>query len=125
VLFNFHGYPSAVHQLIHRRPHQERFHVSGYVEEGTTTTPFELLAMNGVDRFNLAIQALSRADIAVSEVVRGMSGEFAVRTVPGAREAIDTFTRRRQETRDRIRELGDDPDEIKNWVWSSGEPVPA
>ena len=47
------------------------------------------------------------------------------RTVPGAREAIDTFTRRRQETRDRIRELGDDPDEIKNWVWSSGEPVPA
>jgi xylulose-5-phosphate/fructose-6-phosphate phosphoketolase len=123
VLFNFHGYPSAVHQLIHRRPHQERFHVSGYVEEGTTTTPFELLAMNGVDRFNLAIQALSRADIAVSEFVRGMSGEFAVRTVAGAREAIDTFSRRRDEIRREIRESGDDPPEIKEWLWPSGEPV--
>lgn len=125
VLFNFHGYPSAVHQLIHRRPHQERFHVSGYVEEGTTTTPFELLAMNGVDRFNLAVQALSRADIAVSEFVRGMSGEFAVRTVPGAREAINTFSRRREEIRREIRELGDDPAEIKDWLWASGEPVMA
>jgi xylulose-5-phosphate/fructose-6-phosphate phosphoketolase len=123
VLFNFHGYPSAVHQLIHRRPHQERFHVSGYVEEGTTTTPFELLAMNGVDRFNLAIQALSRADIAVSEFVRGMSGEFAVRTVAGAREAIDTFSRRRDDIRREIRERGDDPPEIKEWLWPSGEPV--
>src|SRR5205085_6601307 len=88
VIFNFHGYPSAVHQLIHRRPRQERFHVRGYAEEGTTTTPFELLAMNGVDRFQLAIDALSRADIGVSEMVRGMSGAFAVRTIPGAREAI-------------------------------------
>ena len=38
VLFNFHGYPSAIHQLIHRRPQQARFHVRGYIEEGTTTT---------------------------------------------------------------------------------------
>jgi xylulose-5-phosphate/fructose-6-phosphate phosphoketolase len=124
VIFNFHGYPSAVHQLIHRRPRQERFHVRGYAEEGTTTTPFDLLAMNGVDRFQLAIDALSRADISVSEMVRGMSGAFAVRTVPGAREAIDRFSRRRTELRRLVREQGDDPPEIKNWVWPSEEPVP-
>ena len=78
VIFNFHGYPSAIHQLIHRRPAQERFSVRGYAEEGTTTTPFELLAMNGVDRFQLAIDALLRADVEASEAVRGMSGAFAV-----------------------------------------------
>jgi xylulose-5-phosphate/fructose-6-phosphate phosphoketolase len=123
VILNFHGYPSAIHQLIHRRPRQERFHVRGYVEEGTTTTPFDLLAMNGVDRFQLAIDALSRADIAVSEMVRGMSGAFAVRNVPGAREAIEKFSAHRDELRRQVREAGDDPDEIKNWVWPSGEPV--
>ena len=120
VIFNFHGYPSAVHQLIHRRPRQERFHVSGYAEEGTTTTPFELLAMNGVDRFQLAIQALSRADIAVSEMVRGMSGEFAIRSISGARSAIEKLAQRRAELRRQILELGDDPPEIKDWVWPTG-----
>ena len=84
VLFNFHGYPSAIHQLIHRRPQQARFHVRGYIEEGTTTTPFDLLAMNGVDRYQLAIEALTRADILAAEMLPGMSGEFAVRAVPDA-----------------------------------------
>ena len=79
VIFNFHGYASAVHQLIHRRPAQERFSVRGYAEEGTTTTPFELLAMNGVDRFQLAIDALSRADEGIAEGLGAMSGQFAVR----------------------------------------------
>jgi xylulose-5-phosphate/fructose-6-phosphate phosphoketolase len=123
VIFNFHGYPSAVHQLIHRRPRQERFHVRGYAEEGTTTTPFDLLAMNGVDRFQLAIDALSRADIAVSEFVRGMSAAFAVRAIPGAREAIEKFSQRLDQLRRQVREQGDDPDEIKNWKWASGELV--
>ncbi len=120
VIFDFHGYPSAVHQLIHRRPHQERFHVRGYSEEGTTTTPFDLLAMNGVDRFQLAIDALSRADVSVSEFVRGMSGAFAVRTVTGAREAIDILTLRRTELRRQVRDLGDDPPEVKDWTWPGG-----
>jgi hypothetical protein len=81
--------------------------------------------MNEVDRFQLAIDALSRADIGVSELVRGMSGAFATRNVPGAREAIDKFAQRRRELREQVRVLGDDPEEIKNWVWPSGEPVVA
>jgi xylulose-5-phosphate/fructose-6-phosphate phosphoketolase len=121
VIFNFHGYPSAVHQLIHRRPRQERFHVRGYVEEGTTTTPFDLLAMNGVDRFQLAIEAVSRADIGVSEFVRGMSGEFAVRSIQGAGDAVQTFSKRLAELRRQVREDGDDPPEITGWSWTDGD----
>jgi phosphoketolase len=73
--------------------------------------------MNGVDRFQLAIEALSRADTAISETVRSMSGQFAIRSIPGAREAIDAFSKRLAELRARTRELGDDPPEIKNWAW--------
>jgi xylulose-5-phosphate/fructose-6-phosphate phosphoketolase len=63
VVFNFHGYPSAVKQLLWERPKHERFTINGYREEGTTTTPFTLLAMNGVDRFHVAIQAVRAASI--------------------------------------------------------------
>ncbi|HEY1357709.1 MAG TPA: phosphoketolase family protein [Thermoleophilaceae bacterium] len=117
VLFNFHGYPSAVHQLIHRRPLQERFHVRGYVEEGTTTTPFDLLAMNGVDRYTLAIEALSRIDVGASEAVRGASGAFAVRDVEGAQDTIEQFRSKLKELRAYIREEGNDPPEILEWTW--------
>jgi xylulose-5-phosphate/fructose-6-phosphate phosphoketolase len=118
VIFSFHGYPSAVHQMLHRRPKQERFHVRGYAEEGTTTTPFELLAMNGVDRFELAIQALSRADVDAAEAVHGMSGEFAVRTIPKAVAAIERLKARREELRRYVRAEGNDPPEILSWTWS-------
>ncbi|MFC5904048.1 hypothetical protein [Streptomyces zhihengii] len=58
VVLDFHGYPSAVHQLLHGRPRPERFPVRGYVEEGTTTTPYDLLLSNGVSGHDLAITAL-------------------------------------------------------------------
>jgi xylulose-5-phosphate/fructose-6-phosphate phosphoketolase len=61
VVFAFHGYPGAVHQLLHGRPEPQRFHVRGYVEEGTTTTPFDMVVLNGMSRFHLAIEALRRA----------------------------------------------------------------
>jgi xylulose-5-phosphate/fructose-6-phosphate phosphoketolase len=125
VIFNFHGYPSAVHQLIHRRPRQERFHVRGYAEEGTTTTPFDLLAMNGVDRYQLAIEALSRVDAGVSEMVRGMSGGFAVRDFVNAQDTIEKFRAKLAEHRKYIRDVGNDPPEITNWAWSGGETVRA
>ncbi len=61
VVFAFHGYAGAVHQLLHRRPHPGRFHVRGYREEGTTTTPFDMVVLNQTSRFHLAMLALKHA----------------------------------------------------------------
>jgi xylulose-5-phosphate/fructose-6-phosphate phosphoketolase len=60
VIFAFHGYPRRIHELVHGRPHEERFHVRGYIEEGTTTTPFDMTVLNHMSRFHLAIQAVRR-----------------------------------------------------------------
>src|SRR5680860_1047222 len=125
VIFNFHGYASAVHQLIHRRPAQERFSVRGYAEEGTTTTPFELLAMNGVDRFQLAIDAIGRADVGIAEGLGAMSGQFAVREIGQANEAIEALKSRRAELRAYVVEEGNDPPEILEWSWHRPTTAPA
>jgi xylulose-5-phosphate/fructose-6-phosphate phosphoketolase len=61
VVFAFHGYPGAVHQLLHGRPSPGRFHVRGYREEGTTTTPFDMVVLNETSRFHLAMLALTHA----------------------------------------------------------------
>lgn len=61
VVFAFHGYPGAVHQLLHGRPDPGRFHVRGYREEGTTTTPFDMVVVNQTSRFHLAMLALQHA----------------------------------------------------------------
>jgi xylulose-5-phosphate/fructose-6-phosphate phosphoketolase len=61
VVFAFHGYPSAVHHLVHGRPMPHRFHVRGYQEEGTTTTPFDMVVRNEISRYDLCIEALDRA----------------------------------------------------------------
>jgi xylulose-5-phosphate/fructose-6-phosphate phosphoketolase len=61
VIFAFHGYPGAVHAILHGRPEAPRFHVRGYNEEGTTTTPFDMVVLNQTSRFHLAIEALKRA----------------------------------------------------------------
>ena len=124
VIFNFHGYASAVHQLIHRRPAQERFSVRGYAEEGTTTTPFELLAMNGVDRYQLAIDALSRADLGIAEGLGAMSGQFAVRDIGQANDAIEALKSRREELRGYVVEEGNDPPEILDWTWERPTAAP-
>jgi xylulose-5-phosphate/fructose-6-phosphate phosphoketolase len=58
VVFAFHGYPRAIHQLIHGRSAPGRFHVRGFSEQGTTTTPFDMVVLNRVSRYHLAIQAL-------------------------------------------------------------------
>jgi xylulose-5-phosphate/fructose-6-phosphate phosphoketolase len=61
VCFSFHGYAGAIHQLLHSRPHAARFHVRGYKEEGTTTTPFDMVVLNETSRFDIAIDAIRRA----------------------------------------------------------------
>ncbi|GAB3947500.1 phosphoketolase family protein [Corynebacterium tapiri] len=62
VLFAFHGYPGAVHQLVHGRPGTDRFHARGFKEEGTTTTPFDMVVRNEVDRYHLVIDILNNSD---------------------------------------------------------------
>jgi xylulose-5-phosphate/fructose-6-phosphate phosphoketolase len=61
VCFSFHGYPGAIHQLLHGRPNAGRFHVRGYKEEGTTTTPFDMVVLNETSRFHIAMDAIRRS----------------------------------------------------------------
>jgi xylulose-5-phosphate/fructose-6-phosphate phosphoketolase len=61
VIFTFHGYAGAVHQLLHARPNAARFHVRGYKEEGTTTTPFDMVVLNEISRYHIAMDALRRS----------------------------------------------------------------
>jgi xylulose-5-phosphate/fructose-6-phosphate phosphoketolase len=61
VIFAFHGYQRAVHEIVHGRTHAHRFHVRGFNEQGTTTTPFDMVVLNGMSRYQLCIEALNRA----------------------------------------------------------------
>ena len=61
VCFSFHGYASAIHQLLHARPNASRFHVRGYKEEGSTTTPFDMVVLNETSRFHIVMDALRRS----------------------------------------------------------------
>ena len=60
VIFAFHGYQRAIHQIVHGRPHAKRSHVRGFNEQGTTT-PFDMVVLNGMSRYHLCIEALWRA----------------------------------------------------------------
>jgi xylulose-5-phosphate/fructose-6-phosphate phosphoketolase len=101
VVFAYHGYPWLIHRLTYRRANHGNLHVRGYKEEGTTTTPFDMVALNELDRYHLAIDAINR--------------------VPRL-AAIGAYAK--QEFRDRltdhrlyIQRVGDDPPEIKDWTW--------
>jgi len=61
VVFTFHGYPGAIHQLVHGRPDADRFHVRGFIEQGTTTTPFDMTVKNKASRYHLVMDALNNA----------------------------------------------------------------
>ena len=61
VVFAFHGFPGAIHQLVHGRPDVDRFHVRGFIEEGTTTTPFDMVVKNKASRYHLVMDALNNA----------------------------------------------------------------
>jgi len=100
VIFAFHGYVSIIHDLVHGRPEPERFHVRGYMEEGTTTTPFDMTVLNNISRFQLAIAAIFRSRIG------------------NASHVIHLFEQKLEEHHHFIREHLDDMPEIKNWTWS-------
>src|SRR5512143_125657 len=63
VIFAFHGYQYAIHQLVHRRPDPARFHVRGFNEQGTTTTPFDMVVLNGMSRYHLASLAIKHSPL--------------------------------------------------------------
>jgi xylulose-5-phosphate/fructose-6-phosphate phosphoketolase len=101
VVFAYHGYPSLIHRLTYRRTNHDNLHVRGYKEEGTTTTPFDMVMLNDLDRFHLVMDVIDR--------------------VPGLSESSG---RLRQEMSDRrlrarayTREHGEDEPEIRDWVW--------
>jgi xylulose-5-phosphate/fructose-6-phosphate phosphoketolase len=71
VVFAFHGYPGAIHQLVHGRPLADRFHVRGFREQGTTTTPFDMVVLNEVSRYHLVMDLINnagRAPLGASEL---------------------------------------------------------
>ena len=104
VIFAYHGYPQLIHRLTYRRHNHRNFHVHGYREEGTTTTPFDMVVMNGLDRFHLAMHAI--------DSVPGL----AVRAAP----VRQRFRDRLIEHHDYIRATGEDMPDISNWVWPYG-----
>jgi xylulose-5-phosphate/fructose-6-phosphate phosphoketolase len=101
VIFAYHGYPWLIHRLTYQRTGHDNFHVRGYREEGTTTTPFDMVVMNDMDRFHLVTDVIDR--------VPGLSQRAA-----GLRQQMtDTRTRHRIWTR----EHGEDLPEVQNWSW--------
>lgn len=100
VIFAFHGYVRIIHDLVHGRPEPERFHVRGFMEEGTTTTPFDMVVLNNISRYQLAIEAIRRSNHKNADHVIGL------------------FEQKLEEHHRYIREHLDDMPEIKNWKWS-------
>ena len=101
VVFAYHGYPWLIHRLTYRRRNHENIHVRGYKEEGTTTTPFDMVMLNDLDRFHLVIDVLDR--------VPGLGP----RDAHLRQEMIDARLRARAYTR----EHGEDDPAIRDWAW--------
>jgi len=101
VIFAYHGYPTLIHRLTYRRTNHGNFHVHGFQEEGTTTTPFDMAVLNDLDRFHLARAVVRRTPALAAE-----------------REAFDGFVEQKLAEHDAyIRANGDDMPEIRQWQW--------
>jgi xylulose-5-phosphate/fructose-6-phosphate phosphoketolase len=101
VCFSFHGYASAVHQLLHARPYASRFHVRGYKEEGTTTTPFDMVVLNETSRFDICMDAIRRSR----------------RQLPNASKLTEECRSILSKHRTYVRERFEDLPEIRDWTW--------
>jgi xylulose-5-phosphate/fructose-6-phosphate phosphoketolase len=101
VIFAYHGYPWLIHRLSYRRTNHANLHVRGYKEEGTTTTPFDMVMMNDLDRFHLVMDVIDR--------VPTLQGRMAHLR----QEMADARARARAYTR----EHGEDVPEISGWTW--------
>ncbi|AWS43322.1 phosphoketolase [Streptosporangium sp. 'caverna'] len=101
VIFDFHGYPWLIHRLVYRRAGHHNFHVRGYKEEGTTTTPFDMAMLNDIDRFHLVTDVIDRVP------------ELGTGAAHLRQHMVDERLRARAHTR----EYGEDPAEIRDWAW--------
>ncbi len=101
VIFAFHGYPRAIHQLVHGRSNPGRFHVRGFNEQGTTTTPFDMVVLNKVSRYHLAIEALRR------------SPRRAARWQELTAHCNEMLTRHNAYIREHLEDLP----EVRDWTW--------
>jgi xylulose-5-phosphate/fructose-6-phosphate phosphoketolase len=104
VIFAFHGYPWLIHRLAYRRTNHGHFHVRGYKERGTTTTPFDMTVLNDLDRYHLVMDVIDRVPAL------------------GEREARLRKWLEDQRARHRsyIEEYGDDMPEVRDWTWGRG-----
>jgi xylulose-5-phosphate/fructose-6-phosphate phosphoketolase len=100
VVFAFHGYQRAVHSILHGRTKPERFHVRGFIDEGTTTTPFDMVVRNKMSRFHLCMEALRRSDYA-------QAGPLT--------QWCETMLSKHQAY---TREHFEDLPEVRDWVWT-------
>ena len=101
VIFAFHGYPAMVHKLTYRRHNHDNIHVRGYKEEGTTTTPFDMVVLNNLDRYQLALDAIKR--------------------IPRFSDQVEIATDRYWTSMERhklyVSEHGEDMPEVRDWQW--------
>ncbi|GLZ03083.1 putative phosphoketolase [Actinomadura sp. NBRC 104412] len=101
VIFAFHGYPYLIHRLTYRRAGHPNLHVRGYKEEGTTTTPFDMVMLNDLDRYHLVMDVIDR--------VPSLGGRVA--------HIRQRMADRRLKARAYTREHGEDAPEVRDWVW--------
>ena len=101
VIFSFHGYPSLIHRLTYRRSNHANMHVRGYKEEGTTTTPFDIVMLNDLDRFHLVIDVIDRVP------GLGATAAHLRQRMVDERLAARAFTRT----------YGKDDPAISDWTW--------
>ncbi len=102
VIFAYHGYPWLIHRLTYRRPNHANFHARGYKEEGTTSTPFDMVVMNDLDRFHLSIDALNRVP------------KIRHRAAYVKQLMRDKLIEHQQY----VRQYGEDMPEIRDWKWA-------
>ena len=103
ITFMFHGYSSLIHRLTYRRPNHSNMHVYGYMEEGTTTTPFDMAVLNGIDRYHIV--------------------QYVVNSLPNKGEKenqlLDRMEKTLEEHRKHVVVTGEDIPEVKDWKWSN------
>jgi xylulose-5-phosphate/fructose-6-phosphate phosphoketolase len=105
IIFAFHGYPWLIHRLTYRRTNHRNLHVRGYKEEGTTTTPFDMVVLNELDRFHLVSDVIDRVP---------SLGSRAAYTKQFIRDKL-------LDHKNYIHKHGEDMPEIRNWKWSPGK----